>query len=129
MTGFLAFLACWGALAARRTAREDIEGTPPPPRTTRNSIALSALRNGVRAFVGSSGVNYSPTVRPFNYFARPLHDAFWRAVLAGASPAKALLEAKHAYVAGMPHIGRRGTLEEAIEFKTLRQYSCLGLGW
>ena len=41
----------------------------------------------------------------------------------------ALLEAKHAFALGMPHIGRRGSLEEAIEFKTLRQYTCLGLGW
>ena len=101
----------------------------PAPRTVRSSIALAALRNGARAFVGSTGINYSPTQRPYDYFAAPLHTAFWRGINAGIAPARALLEAKHAFALGMPHIGRRGSLEEAIEVKTLRQYTCLGLGW
>lgn len=120
---------CWGALAAHQTARDDREGIAPTPRTVRSSVALAALRNGVRAFVGSTGVNYSPTARPFDYFAAPLHEAFWRGILIGLPPARALLEAKHAFALGMLHTGRRGSVEEAIEFKTLRQYTCLGLGW
>lgn len=120
---------CWGALAAHQTACDDVDGTAPSPRTTRSSVALASLRNGVRAFVGSTGVNYSPTRAPFDYFAGPLHAAFWRGLMAGVSPSRALLEAKHAFALGMLHTGRRGSVDEAIEFKTLRQYSCLGLGW
>lgn len=120
--------SCWGGLVARRTAFLDQKGTPPPPRTARYSIALAALRNGARAFVGSTGENWSPD-SPYDYFAAPLHRAFWNSLFAGAPPAKALLEAKHAFSLEMPHGRARGTQEEAIEFKTHRQYTCLGLGW
>jgi hypothetical protein len=120
---------CWSGLVAKRTAREDRAGTPPPPRTARSSIALAALRNGARAFVGSTGENFSPKDPPYDYFAAPLHRAFWTSLQAGASPARALLEAKHAFTLGMPHDSGRNTIDEAIEFKTVRQYTCLGLGW
>ena len=120
---------CWGGLVARRTAHLDKKGVPPPARTARGSIAVTALSKGARAFVGSTGENWSPTQTPYGYFATPLHRAFWRSFLAGAPPAKALLEAKHAFALGMPHGCARDTQDEAIEFKTVRQYTCLGLGW
>jgi len=121
--------SCWGGLVAQKSAHHDQDGTPPAPRTARHSIALAALGNGVRAFVGSTGENWSPTQSPYDYFAAPLHRAFWLSLLAGASPAKALLEAKHAFALKMPHGFAPGTQEEAIEFKTYSQYTCLGLGW
>lgn len=120
---------CWGGMASHAPARKSVDGQAPRPRTVRTSIGLAALRNGARAFVGSTGVNYSPTRPPYDYFSAPLHAAFWRAIIAGISPALALLEAKHAFALEMPHVGTRGSVEEAIEFKTLRQYTCLGLGW
>jgi hypothetical protein len=120
---------CWSGLIAQRTARLDHGGAPPRPRIARGSVALAALGNGARAFVGSTGENWSPTNAPYEYFSAPLHRAFWRSLLAGAAPAKALLEAKHAFALRMPHGVGHGTLEEAIEFKTARQYTCLGLGW
>jgi hypothetical protein len=120
---------CWSGLVAGRTAREARAGTPPPPRTARSSIALAALRAGARAFVGCTGENFSPADPPYDYFAAPLHRAFWASLQAGASPARALLEAKHAFTLEMPHNSGRNTVDEAIEFKTVRQYTCLGLGW
>jgi hypothetical protein len=56
-----------------------------------------------------------------------MHEAFWQAHVRGEAPAKALLSAKKAYRKGMPH-GRSG-IGIAIEYKILRQYTCLGLGW
>src|SRR5207302_11055288 len=83
---------CWGGLVAGRTAHRDKEGVAPRPRIARGSIAVTALSKGARAFVGSTGENWSPTQPPYEYFAEPLHRAFWRSLLAGAPPAKALLE-------------------------------------
>ena len=42
-------------------------------------------------------------------------------------PARALLEAKKEFLAGIPH--RPGPVAKAIEMKIFRQYTCLGLGW
>ena len=121
--------SCWGGLIARRSAYHHQEGMPPAPRTARHSIALAALSSGARAFIGSTGENWSPTQSPYEYFSAPLPRAFWVSLLAGAPPAKALLEAKHAFALEMPHGFAPGTQEEAIEFKTYSQYTCLGLGW
>ena len=45
-------------------------------------------------------------------------------------PAAALLAARTEYMKRIPHGEARGSLiGEAIEFKILRQYTCLGLGW
>jgi hypothetical protein len=57
-----------------------------------------------------------------------MHRAFWKHYAAGRAPARALLDAKIDYIAGMPH-GRQSAAQTAIEFKILRQYTCLGLGW
>lgn len=120
---------CWSAQAARYSARRWHKGRPLAPRRTQTSVALSALRDGARAFVGSTGANYSPIDPADHFFCEPLHREFWRHVVSGEAPARALLIAKHRYASGMPH-GRRDDITSlAIEHKTLHQYTCLGLGW
>ena len=57
-----------------------------------------------------------------------MHEAFWRRYNQGAPPAKALFQAKIDYINGMPH-GRSKPNDLAVEYKILRQYTCLGLGW
>ncbi len=120
---------CWSAGVAASTARRWQRVGAPKARRAGNSIALAALRDGARAFVGSTGTNYSPLNRDDRFYCAPMHVEFWQQVVAGQAPARALLIAKHRYASGMPH-GRRddwGSL--AIEHKTLHQYTCLGLGW
>ena len=65
---------------------------------------------------------------PFTYYGAPMHTAFWQHYSSGKSASQALFNAKIDYLAGMPH-GRTGATQLAIEFKILRQYTCLGLGW
>lgn len=117
---------CWGALTVAEPANR-YRGSL-SPRTADGSIALRWLQSGARAFVGCTGVHYSPAPGQTGYFGSPMHEAFWAAVIAGQPPAQALFDARVAYVAGMPH-GRPTASEQAIEYKILRQFTCLGLGW
>ncbi len=117
---------CWGALTVEETARR-ATGRPTPLPPSR-SIALKFLENGARAFIGCTGTHYSPEPGEPSYFGGPMHFAFWRSIAAGKAPAEALFEAKVDYIRGMPH-GRQQPIERAIEFKILRQFTCLGLGW
>ena len=94
----------------------------------RTSLALEFLASGALAFVGCTGVHYSPE-GVGNYFGRPLHEAFWRSYDAGYSPASALLAAKVEYVQGIPHAQDAEEDAVAIKLKILRQFTCLGLGW
>jgi len=57
-----------------------------------------------------------------------MHFAFWSALGRGRAPAEALLDAKAAYVRDFPH-GRLSQAQQAIEYKIIHQYTCLGLGW
>jgi hypothetical protein len=93
-----------------------------------DSLALSFLMKGATAFVGCTGSHYSPLEPPFNFFGGPMHRAFWNHYAANTSPAKALFNAKLEYLRGMPH-GQSSANSQAIEYKILRQYTCLGLGW
>ena len=120
---------CWSAQAARYSARRWHRGRPLAPRRTQTSVALAALRGGARAFIGSTGANYSPLDPADHFFCEPLHHAFWRHVVKDEAPARALLIAKHKYASGMPHGHRDDITSLAIEHKTLHQYTCLGLGW
>jgi hypothetical protein len=43
-------------------------------------------------------------------------------------PAEALFSAKKDYISGMPH-DRVKPVEQAVEYKILRAFTCLGLGW
>jgi hypothetical protein len=58
-----------------------------------------------------------------------MHSAFFESYDKGEPPAKALLEAKQAYARDMPHGFDDMAAGQAIELKTLREFTCLGLGW
>jgi beta-lactamase superfamily II metal-dependent hydrolase len=118
---------CYGALIVNKPALLARSGGIASRRSD-ESIALTFLENGANAFVGCTGVHYSPRIPPFAYHGGPFHEAFWSACLAGASPALALWQAKVNYIRQIPHAG--GDQEdEAYEHKIARQFTCLGLGW
>lgn len=121
---------CWGALIVDTPANRVLTGRSWGfgPKTAHSSMALHFLLRGASAFVGCTGSHYSPSVSPYGYFGGPLHQAFWTAHLSGSPPAQALLEAKWEYAWGIPH-GQESATVAAIEFKMLRQFTCLGLGW
>jgi hypothetical protein len=119
---------CWGALTVDRRASIAVPGQSLGIRTTGQSMALSYLHAGVRAFVGCTGTHYSPTLTPYRYFGGPMHTAFFSRLLAGSGPAQALFEAKVDYASGLPH-GQNSDVGKAIEYKIWRQFTCLGLGW
>lgn len=119
---------CWGALAVDTPAGRVAPNRPFGQKTVESSIALTFLARGAIAFVGCTGAHYSPLEPPYDYFGGPMHIAFWRNYHAGLAPADALFRAKIEYIQRMPH-GRTGPVQTAIEYKILRQYTCLGLGW
>ena len=119
---------CWGALTVEKIASETKAGDPIPVRTVPSSIALSFLQGGAVAFVGCTGSHYSPLQKPYKFYGGPMHAAFWQRYNEVGSPAVALFKARKDYLAGFPH-GRSTDIGRAIEMKTLRQYTCLGLGW
>lgn len=117
---------CYGAVLVRDEA-DGWEGGGFDEIGAAESIALSFLRAGARAFVGCTGVHYSPSSPPYKSAAGPLHQYFWDRTKAGLPPAQALREAKLSYFSSMPLDNDPKLL--AAEFKTLRQFTCLGLGW
>lgn len=119
---------CWGALTVDTPAGRVHPNRPFSPNTVESSIALSFLERGANAFIGCTGAHYSPTEPPFDYFGGPFHAAFWQFYNAGLPPAQALFNAKLEYISQMPH-GRTTVIQQAIEYKILRQFTCLGLGW
>ena len=119
---------CWGALTVRPRALLYRDGDPIQPVTPEQSVALSFLARGARAFVGCTGAHYSPIDGNMDYFGAPMHDQFWKHLGDGRAPAQALFDAKIDYIGAMPH-GRTTVEEIAIENKILRQFTCLGLGW
>lgn len=116
---------CWGALTVDQRAN-DRSGLV-SPKSYKSSIALSVLMGGAQAFVGCTGVHYSPGAAG-GFFGGPMQMAFWQQLGAGRPPAEALFEARKTFLAGMPH-GRVVPLELAIERKIYKQFTCLGLGW
>jgi beta-lactamase superfamily II metal-dependent hydrolase len=116
---------CWGALTVDQPASRTLL---PAPKAVNASIALRFLEAGATAFVGCTGAHYSPREAPYRYFGGPMHEGFWRGVSGGLAPAEALLAAKAEYVRDFPH-GMHSEAQHAIEYKTLHQYTCLGLGW
>lgn len=119
---------CWGALTVDTPAGRSYPNRPFSLNTVESSIALSFLERGANAFVGCTGAHYSPTEPPFDYFGGPLHAAFWHFYNIGFAPAVALFNAKIEFIKQMPH-GRTTVIQQAIEYKILRQFTCLGLGW
>lgn len=119
---------CWGALTVNTPAGRLVEGRGMAANRPEDSIALAILKNGARAFVGCTGVHYSPNKEPYNFFGGPMHSAFWENIKSGDAPAEALFKAKIKYAAEIPH-GRNKPEEIAVAHKILWQFTCLGLGW
>ena len=117
---------CWGALTVDAIGRDVLEGRRFTPRPPERSMALSYLAKGAQAFVGCTGVHYSPVQRPLFHYGEPMHQYFFEAL--GDSPAEALFDARRRYVQGIPH-GPRDLRSQAIEYKIWRQFTCLGIGW
>ena len=120
---------CWGALTVDTRAAFVTPRRQPAPRPPEGSIALAFLMRGARAFVGCTGVHYSPRGTDADYFGGPMHRQFWAGYERGLAPAEALFDAKRQYALEMPHGREVNSSAEAIEFKILRQFTCLGLGW
>jgi hypothetical protein len=91
------------------------------------SMALLVLKAGARAFVGATGVHYSPGAAG-DFFGGPLHKEFWKEIAAGRAPAEALFNARSAYLMALPH-GRTSLFDLAVERKIYKEFTCLGLGW
>lgn len=119
---------CWGALTVDSLAYQKVPRSLLKSRTPQQSIPLSFLLNGAVAFIGCTGTHYSPLAAPYNYYGKPMHDDFWKAISNNMQPAQALLYAKKEYLKNMPH-GRKDAVSQAVEMKILRQFTCLGLGW
>ncbi|HSG38177.1 MAG TPA: hypothetical protein VLE27_00945, partial [Thermoanaerobaculia bacterium] len=125
---------CWGALIVDTTAWTHEPGKGFAPRAPEASLALGFLASGANAFVGCTGVHYSPKIAPYDYASGPLHKAFWKHLGDGLPPAAALLAAKRSYLKGMPYPNPipgedPGAAAAAVEKKPLAQFVCLGLGW
>ena len=118
---------CWGALPVRQIASRVAPGRTVTPRTADQSIALRYLKAGYTAFVGCTGSHYSPPGNDDTH-GKPMHVAFWEELNEGRYPAEALFAAKIRYLRDMPH-GMDDLWDIAVEHKTLRQFTCLGLGW
>jgi len=119
---------CWGALTVNTPAGRVASGRSFGQKSPDDSLAMSFLARGAIGFIGCTGSHYSPLQTPYKFFGGPMHQAFWRAYSPGRSPAQTLFEAKLQYLREMPH-GQTAPNSQAIEYKILRQYTCLGLGW
>lgn len=117
---------CWGALPVQEPAF--LNSPCLTPRTAANSIALRCLEQGALAYVGCTGVHYSPHNPPYNDGGGPLHSLFWDRVQAGVPPAQALFEAKKTFVSTM---GKRSAdpWYLSVDRKLFEQFCLLGLGW
>ncbi len=98
------------------------------PRSPDSSLALRFLLGGALAFVGCTGVHYSPLEEPYDYHGGPMHHGFWTSVRAGKPPAAALFDAKRQFAAKTPH-ELTDPFDKACDAKVWREYTCLGLGW
>ncbi|MBZ9994095.1 MBL fold metallo-hydrolase [Mesorhizobium sp. BH1-1-4] len=116
---------CWGALTVDQLASRTTGALG--VKTPGQSMALSLLKSGANAFVGSTGAHYSPGEGE-DCFGAPMHKAFWTRINAGDPPATALYNARKAYLAALPH-GLSQPYHVAIERKIYRQFTCLGLAW
>ncbi len=134
--GAVAFTGCcWGALIVETTAWTHDPHEAFAPRSPEASLALGFLASGANAFIGCTGLHYSPKLAPYNYASGPFHQAFWQHLIVNRlRPAAALLEAKRTYRRGMPYPNPipgedPGAAAAAVEKKLLAQFTCLGLGW
>lgn len=119
---------CWGALTVNTPAGRVANGRSFGQKSPDDSLAMGFLSRGAVGFIGCTGSHYSPLQAPYKFFGGPMHEAFWSIYTPGRSPAQTLFDAKLQYLRGMPH-GQNTANAQAIEYKILRQYTCLGLGW
>lgn len=113
---------CWGGLTVVEPA--GVLARPhPTPRTPADSIALRALSQGALAFVGCTGMHYSPVDDSIDTASAPLHDGFWRRLRQGLAPAEALFEAKKEFIADPDRA------KSPLGRKIFEQFTVLGLGW
>ncbi|NII29187.1 MBL fold metallo-hydrolase [Pseudoflavitalea sp. X16] len=120
---------CWGGLIVRPIAQYYDPNIPVRSRTHKDSIVMAYLHAGANAFIGCTGAHYSPAKARDNFFGKPMHDAFWTELKKGTSPAEALFLAKKIYSVNIPHGLEDSALTTAVEFKSMHQFTCLGLGW
>lgn len=126
-TGVVFSGCCWGALTTTRRAFHFAPDERVTCRTSRDSIALRFLAAGSQAFVGCTGVHYSPPGPEPTVNGGPMHVAFFSHLLANEPPARALFLAKQDCMRNLDENARPGSL--AISLKIIRQFTCLGLGW
>ncbi len=133
---------CYSGLSVRTPALFWKPGQPIATVPANGSIALAFLRAGARAFIGTTGVHWSPPMKgdPMQAGA-PMHALFMGYLLGqdgsrrSEPPAAALRLAKLAYGDRRPWFRSedpetvRSPVDEAIELKHIFQFTCLGLGW
>lgn len=122
---------CWGALISSESARTHGDPSwPVDPKTGDQSIALRFLLNGASAFIGCTGAHYSIGNNP-NKAGPAMHRAFLKHLLdRSLGPAEALMKAKADFRKAIPHgFDPNEGRSVAAEWKTLYQFTCLGLGW
>lgn len=118
---------CYGALTTTRRALQFNAGDPITCRTARDGIALRFLAAGALAYVGCTGVHYSPRGNSTSTAGGPMHMAFFNRLLGGDPPARALFNAKRDCLGQLdPNTGPE---ELGVSLKIIRQFTCLGLGW
>jgi len=84
------------------------------------------LAAGARAVIGCTGAHYSPPQANPEAASGPLHRTLWRGINDDKSPAQALFDAKWDYADSVVKLTDPKAL--AIAYKTLSQFTCLGLG-
>lgn len=119
---------CWGALTVNTPAGRVVSGRSFGQEVARRFPGddFSVARRN--RFCRLHRLALLTAAGSLQIFGGPMHEAFWHSYQAGGSPAQALFDAKLQYLKGMPH-GQTAANSQAIEYKILRQYTCLGLGW
>jgi hypothetical protein len=117
---------CWGALPASTIAADWQPGQRLAGRVPDQSIAFGLLAAGARAVIGCTGAHYSPPEANPDAASGPFHRTLWDGINNGKSPAQALFDAKWDYADSVVKLTDPKAL--AIAYKTLNQFTCLGLG-
>ena len=76
--------------------------------------------------IGCTGAHYSPPEADPNAASGRLHRTLWQNLNSGKTPAQSLFDAKYDYADNVVKLTDPKAL--AIAYKTLNQFTCLGLG-
>jgi beta-lactamase superfamily II metal-dependent hydrolase len=131
LTGMAFAGCCWGALTVSERACK-FKGDFPSPRVAERSIALSYLKAGGSAFVGSTGAHLSGQRTTFTENpALALHASFWAVAKdVGYAASPALFAARDTFtefIAQQANGGSPSFIASMLKNRT--QFTCLGLGW